>query len=202
MSISSSEPMQSTGLRDSATNRLRSGTAPRSASWPLSTDTLSLLHRLASDPDSAPDALKLLHELQVHQVELDLQQVQMESNELESNAELSRYRILYECAPVAYLVLDTEGRILEANLAAANLFGVACEEIQGRTVAALLAPDGAPAIDGLLRSLREGHANASCEIQSADCGNGPRKLDVTAGKPPDGESVLMVVRMRDPLQNA
>jgi hypothetical protein len=88
-------------LRQQAHHQLVAGVAPQSRGWGVSVEALTLLHRLASQPGSASDALKLLHELQVHQVELDLQQAQLEANERELNDELSRYRLLFEQAPSA-----------------------------------------------------------------------------------------------------
>jgi PAS domain-containing protein len=83
-----------------------------------------LLYRLSSDPASASDALKLLHELQTHQVELDLQHAQLLESENELHAQLAHYRALYEQAPIGYLVLEGDGRILQSNRAAAELLGL------------------------------------------------------------------------------
>ena len=65
-------------LRQSAVERLVKGIAPATRGSSLGTEALTLLHGLASTPQTASDALKLLHELQVHQVELDLQHEQAE----------------------------------------------------------------------------------------------------------------------------
>ena len=67
-------------LRQAAEDSLKQGTTPPTKGWSISADALALLYRLASNPDSAGDALKLLHELQAHQVELDLQHEQLKAN--------------------------------------------------------------------------------------------------------------------------
>jgi PAS domain S-box len=66
---------------------------------------------------------RLLHELRVHQIELDIQNRGL--LEAQEQLELSRqkYVDLYDCAPVAYLTLEPDGTILEANLAAARMLG-------------------------------------------------------------------------------
>ena len=68
MANSPVEPEQSNQLRIDAETRLSSGKAPLANGWTLNPDTLALLYRLASNPDTASDGLKLLHELQTHQV--------------------------------------------------------------------------------------------------------------------------------------
>ncbi len=102
MSIPSPESMEQARLRERAEARLKAGSAPPTRGWPTGVGTLQLLHELASTPESAVDALKLLHELQVHQVELDLQHEQIEITQRELAEDLARYQALYELAPLAY----------------------------------------------------------------------------------------------------
>lgn len=64
---------------------------------------------------SADDARKLLHELQVHQVELEIQNEQLRDAQLELEASRRYYSQLYNNAPVGYLAIDDAGIILQAN---------------------------------------------------------------------------------------
>ena len=86
------EPAVTPRLRVEAEERIRTRNAPPSKAWPLGVETLQLLYRLASDPDSAADALKLLHELQVHQVELDLVHQEIEASHAALTVELGQYK--------------------------------------------------------------------------------------------------------------
>ncbi len=104
-----------TPLRTHAEGRLADGTAPPSQASPIGLEALRLLHRLATSPATAEDALRLLHELQVHQVELDMQLAQVRTNELELAQELALYRALYEQAPAGYFRLAPDGRVIEAE---------------------------------------------------------------------------------------
>jgi len=184
-------------LRADAEERLRQGSAPPTRGWTLSTDALELLHRLASTPDSAGEALKLLHELQTHQVELDLQYGQLEANEQELVQERDRYRVLFDFAPTGYFTLGLDGRVTEANLAGTELLGVARDSLVGRTFASFLAPDSRPMLADLLKELATGRAHASCEVRCAGGGGGLRPFHVAAALSASGDTVLMIVSPAD-----
>ncbi len=185
-------PGSQSQLRINAELRLREGNAPQTNGWGVSADVLALLYRLASAPDSAGDALKLLHELQAHQVELDLQHVQLQANEREFAQELDRYKALFDFAPVGYFVVGREGLVIESNLAGARLLGVEPDEIGGRPVADFLAPDSRFALLGLLKKLCDGEAGASCEVQTGNGAGGSRPLRIVANMAPGGEAILMI----------
>ena len=74
----------------------------------------------------SPEATRrTLHELRVHQIELEMQNEELRRSQEELEASRARYFDLYNLTPVGYVTLSEEGLILEANLTAATLFGVA-----------------------------------------------------------------------------
>lgn len=88
-----------------------------------------------------PDEVRALaHELEVHKLELEMQNEDLRSAQLEANASKERYRRLYEWAPTAYLTLDLEGRIVSANRAAATLLGVGDSRLLGEKLSTFVAP--------------------------------------------------------------
>ena len=70
------------------------------------------------------DTEKLLHELQVHQIELEMQNEDLRRSEHTLETERARYFDLYNLAPAGYLTLSQQGLIVEANLTIATLLGV------------------------------------------------------------------------------
>ncbi|MEI7436863.1 MAG: PAS domain S-box protein [bacterium] len=65
----------------------------------------------------------MLHELRVHQIELEMQNEELCRTQTELAAERARYFDLYDLAPVGYFTVSDKGQILNANLAAAALLG-------------------------------------------------------------------------------
>jgi len=66
---------------------------------------------------------KMLHELRVHQIELEMQNENLRRTQAELDAARARYFDLYDLAPVGYCTVSEQGLILEANLTAAKLLG-------------------------------------------------------------------------------
>src|SRR5271165_517382 len=64
---------------------------------------------------------RLVQELQIHQIELELQNEQLEQARAETEAALERFTDLYEFAPAGYFTLDLDGTIQQANLTGARL---------------------------------------------------------------------------------
>jgi PAS domain S-box-containing protein len=70
------------------------------------------------------DTNRLLHELGVHQIDLEMLNAELRRAQDELADSRARYFDLFDLAPVGYVTVDAKGRIVEANLAAAQLLGV------------------------------------------------------------------------------
>ncbi len=178
-------------LRQSAEERLKKGTAPVTRGSSAGTQALTLLHGLASAPATAIDALKLLHELQVNQVELDLQREQAEQECRQLAEDLANYTCLFDLAPFAYLSLDPAGLVIAANRSAADWLAPGSGQAQewaGRRIEDLLAPESRAAVRGMLAALRRGEGRQTCAVQSRPDG---ASTNAVATATPGGGQVLM-----------
>ena len=99
---------------------------------------------LASPTDvtamTAAELQRLVYELQVHQIELELQNEQLREAQLELASSRDRFADLYEFAPVGYLTLDDAGLVIEANLTAATLLGVGRDKLLHAKFSKFIAP--------------------------------------------------------------
>lgn len=185
-------------LRQKAETRISGGNAPATKGWTLGAASLTLLHRLASDPDTASDALKLLHELQVHQVELDLQHEHMDDERSVLEQSTQRLAELYVFAPVAYFMVASTGQIAEGNMVGARMLGVDRGEIDSYNINHLVAPDSRPALMALLAQVLSSGLPQNCRVQALDTTK-IRWFEMIASTSPGGQHCLVVVvEVRDP----
>jgi PAS domain S-box-containing protein len=117
---------------------------------------LSVLYQLASSPSTAPDALALLHELQVHQVEVDLQDEELRRSRAELETSLNRQVQLYDYAPVGYFTLDFNAVLRELNETGAAMLGLERDFLRGRSLDSFLTAEGASILRAMLGRLAEG----------------------------------------------
>ncbi|MDD2367905.1 MAG: EAL domain-containing protein [Sulfuricurvum sp.] len=78
---------------------------------------------LTTNTLSPEEISRVLHELQVHQIELEMQNDELRKIQSELDAEREDYFDLYNLAPIGYCTLNEEGEILQANRAASSLLG-------------------------------------------------------------------------------
>jgi PAS domain S-box-containing protein len=186
-------------LRLNAQTLLRNGSAPSPGLGSLGVEALELLYRRASDPEFAADAVKLLHELQTHQVELDLVYEQMQSTENELTEALAHYTALYDMAPTPYLILDADGLIVESNQAAKDLLGLSVASLTQQSLGGFLAAPGRAAVETMFQDLQTSQSEQSCVAElSRELGE-CRRLAIKAKAGAGGNRILCVLSAAPPV---
>lgn len=110
------------------------------------------------------DAKKLLHELQVHQIELEMQNEELLMARAEAEASLERYTELYDMAPVGYLTLGRDGAIHQLNLKAAGQLGIFRSQLKQQRFSAFISTDSLLIFNDFLSGVFAGRAAQSCEL--------------------------------------
>ena len=107
---------------------------------------------------------KLIHELQVHQIELEMQNDELLNSRADLEAASARYTELYDFAPVGYFTLDLSRAITSTNLAGAHLFGVERSKLMGKRFGAFVAEVHLPAFNAFFKQIAKGESCSKCEV--------------------------------------
>jgi len=150
--------------------------------------------QLQGSPALPPaDPLRMVHELQVHRMELEMQNEELERSRTETEASLARYTDLYDFAPVGYVTIDDQGVIRQANLAAADLLGTPRGKLLGMCLGPLVAAADRPAYNTFQQAVLAAQVRACCDVALAEQ-DPPRfvRLEATAAGSGVGCRVALV----------
>jgi len=136
----------------------------------------------------------LLHALQVHQVELEMQNETLRQKQTELETMRDRYVDLYDFAPVGYFMLDSTGMIEELNLTVGRLMGLERKDLLQRRFASLLIPEDQDRFRELLLGLMEQDATRRIElsVQRRDGTVFQAQLDCAIKKAGAGGTVIRI----------
>ena len=132
------------------------------------------------------DAIRLLHELEVHQIELEMQNTELRISRDESEALLDKYTELYDFAPVGYFTLTSTGSILRVNLTGSAMVGVGRSNLIGRSFGMLLAPAKRADFKNLLKQVFAAEKKQSAEFEFADINLATRVVMLESCRSPNG----------------
>lgn len=121
------------------------------------------------------DLRTLVHELQVYQIELEIQNEELRVAQIELADSRDRYMELYEFAPVGYLTIDTSGVIREANLAFGTMLGVERQNVVGASFSRFIAASSQDVWHLYSQRVFDSGKKQSCEL---DLGKGDDVLTV------------------------
>ncbi len=113
---------------------------------------------------SSADKNALIHELRVHQIELEMQNEELRQSRIALDNAIKKYSDLYDFAPVGYLTLDCDNAIIEANLMVSELLEVERRDLIGKPFNVFVSPDDKDFFYLHLKKLSE-HVPLTCEIR-------------------------------------
>lgn len=127
----------------------------------------------AADKLSEEEVCRLIYELEVHQSELEIQNEEMHRIQEELVNARDKYADLYDFAPIGYLTISENGRILQANLTAAKLLGIDREILLGKWLPQFIVSDDQDVYYQHRRAVIATKTQQTCEVKMVTGGGTP-----------------------------
>ncbi|MDP2723281.1 MAG: hypothetical protein Q8O72_11030 [Bacteroidales bacterium] len=119
------------------------------------------------------DVKRIVHELQVHQVELEIQNEELRLANERTEAALKKYTMMYDFAPMGYLTLDRAGVIHELNFTAAEMLGNRRISLLNRNLKFFLSDESLTVFNHFFNKIYSENTKESCQVM---LGNDPQNL--------------------------
>lgn len=142
---------------------------------------------------SDTEAQCLLHELQVHQVELEMQNAELRQTRDQTEKALEKYSDLYDFAPIGYFTLDREGVIGAANITGAKLLGIGRSRLVGRRFGLFVAAEADSVFTSFLARVFSSPTKKTCELALLHKGNGPLFVQIEAVAAASGQECRIAI---------
>lgn len=144
------------------------------------------------------DPQKLLQELRVHQMELEMQNEHLRRFQAEVEAWHAKYFALYDLAPVGYCTLSNTGLILQANMTATQMLGVTRSELIRKPLSRFVLKKDADSFQLLRRRLHSTKGSQSCELRMVKSDGTPLWVHLSAAAMPgEGASEVLHIALTD-----
>jgi two-component system, cell cycle sensor histidine kinase and response regulator CckA len=142
---------------------------------------------------------QLIHELQVHQVELEMQNEELRRTQEDLETSRHKYMELYEFAPLGYFVSDQKGVILEANLTGSAILETARGFLIGKPLASFFNEEDGDALYFHFRQVLETQSRQSCDIRltKKDGSQAPLRLESITLTGQDGSPTVFRTLVTD-----
>jgi PAS domain S-box-containing protein len=150
---------------------------------------------------SIDDVRELAHELAVHQIELEVQNEELRNAQVAIAESRDNYQDLYDFSPVAYLTLDKNGIVIEANLTAASLFDMDRIRLLGKHVSTLCQRQSGNLMKGLPIAFdEESTSEAYLKRQDGSCFYGQiksrRSVNRTSNEPQQRLAIIDITEKK------
>jgi len=125
------------------------------------------LHKKKIHEDGPPSEelmLKLIHELEVHQIELELQNAELEIAKSAAQKAVEKYTELYDFAPSGYFTLSTGGKIINLNLCGSQMLGKVRSKLINSNLGFFVSDDTRTLFNYFLKAVFLTKAKETCEV--------------------------------------
>jgi PAS domain S-box-containing protein len=140
------------------------------------------------------DPRRMLHELEVHQIELEMQNAELRAARDEAETLLDRYTQLYDFAPVGYFTLAATGTIRLVNLSGALMLGIERAKLMRRSFSMLITTSQRPKFRLFLANIFAGNTKQSADFELADKNLEARFVNIEAQRAPDGFECSAIIQ--------
>lgn len=123
-----------------------------------------LLQRRSEPTKEEVDTLRLIHELEVHQIELEMQNEELTHAKEAIQIAAKKYLELYDFAPIGYFTLTKEGTIIELNIAAASILEKERIKLVSNHFRLFITPDYLETYNQFVKNIFQTTKKVSCEI--------------------------------------
>jgi two-component system, cell cycle sensor histidine kinase and response regulator CckA len=142
---------------------------------------------------TAHNTHRLVQELQIHQIELEMQNEQLQQARAATEAALELYTDLYEFAPSGYFTLDRDGKIRQVNLTGSGLLRVDRSRLVNRHFGLFVAESSRPAFRAFTAKVFASQSRETCEVVLLREGTPPFYACIEARRSDNGQECRAVV---------
>ncbi|MEO5715809.1 MAG: PAS domain S-box protein [Luteolibacter sp.] len=136
-------------------------------------------------PPAEADSQRLLHELEVHQIELEMQNAELRLARDEAESVRNKYTDLYDFAPVGYFTLSPDSHIRMANLTGASIIGIERSRLLGRSFGQQISPDMRADFTQILKQVFDGGADQSMVVKLSGRDHASKVVTLNFKRAPD-----------------
>ena len=127
-------------------------------------EQLKARKKKVSSPVMESDVKKLMHELQVHQIELEMQNEELKQAYETAETALRKYTMLYDFSPMGYFTLDPEANICELNFTGADMLGDRRFSLQNSNFKLFISEESLPVFNVFFNKAHASNDTESCQV--------------------------------------
>ncbi len=155
-----------------------------------------IVNARAGNPGSDPSAygdLKIIHELEVYQVELEMQNDELTLARAGAEATANKYATLFDFAPMGYLSINRQGVIMELNLCACQMLGKDRSQLKSKVLGIHISDESKPLFNSFLENVFSSATRETCDITLVPAGSTRIWVHLSGIRTDNGNTYLLAM---------